>query len=151
VVVLALADVDAAAAAADDDARAALADAQTGVGPRLARGDDADQRGARIAFRIGAVVLVPDVVAVERRHVVVRHRRHRRRDAAAELGRVEVGDGARAAAAAGDALPEAFAADTERRDDADAGDDDPWLRHAVAYHMRRKNDRTLQMEWRCNI
>ena len=126
VVVLPLADVDAAAAAADDDAGVRLADAQAGVGPRLARGDDADQRGARVALRIRAVVLIPDIVALERRHVVDGDGRDRRRDAAAEVRRVEVGDRARAAAAAGDVLPEALAADAEGRHDADAGDDDPW-------------------------
>ena len=36
-----------------------LGDAQPGVGPRLARGDDADQRRARVALRIGAVARDP--------------------------------------------------------------------------------------------
>ena len=75
IVVLPLADVDAAAAAADHDAGVRLADRQPGVVPRLARGDHADQRGARIALRIGAVVRVPDVVAVDR----AAHRRSSRR------------------------------------------------------------------------
>ena len=42
--VLSLADIDPPAAAADDDARARLADAQAGVAPGFARGDDADER-----------------------------------------------------------------------------------------------------------
>ena len=58
------------------------------------------------------------------RHIVDRHAGDRRGDAAGEIGRVELGDRARAAAAAADAVPEALAADAERRDDADAGDDD---------------------------
>ena len=60
VVVLPLADVDAAAAAADDHAGARLAGAEAGVVPRFARGDDADQRRARIALRIGAMLGDPD-------------------------------------------------------------------------------------------
>ena len=124
VVVLPLADVDAAAAAADDDAGVRLADPQAGVSPRFARGDDADQRGARIALRIGAIVRVPDVVAARAPARRRSSRRHRRGDAAGELRRVELRDGARAAAAAADVIPEALAADAERRDDADAGDHD---------------------------
>ena len=49
-----------------------------------------------------------------------------------ELRRVELGDRARAAAAAADVLPETLAADAERRDDADAGDDDARLSHDTA-------------------
>src|SRR5207248_3172402 len=45
-------------------------------------------------------------------------------DAAAEPRRVELRDRARAAAASRHALPEALAPDAERRDDADARDDD---------------------------
>jgi hypothetical protein len=41
---------------------------------------------------------------------------------------VEIGDGARGAAAAADAGPEAFAPDAVRRDDTDAADDYPWNR-----------------------
>ena len=89
VVVLPFADVDAAAAAADDDAGVRLADAQAGIGPRFARGDDADERGARVALGIGAVARVPDVVALERRHIVDRDAGDGRRDAAGELRRVE--------------------------------------------------------------
>ena len=100
VVVLPLAHVDAAAAAADDDARSRLADGETGVGPGFPRGDDADERRARVPLRIRPVIGIPQVVAVERRHVGDRHRRHRRGDAAAEIGGVESGDGARTAAAA---------------------------------------------------
>jgi len=73
---------------------------------------------------IRPVIGIPQVVAVERRHVGDRHRRHRRGDAAAEIGGVESGDGARAAAAAAHVIPEPFAADAERRDGADAGNDD---------------------------
>ena len=102
-----------------------LADAQPGVGPGLARGDDADQRGARVALGIGAVAGVRRSSSPSSaRHVVDRHAGDRRRDAAREVRRVELGDGARAAAAAADALPEPLAADAERRDDADAGDHD---------------------------
>ena len=50
VLVLPLADVDAAAAAADDHAGVGLTGAQPGVAPRLAAGDHAEERGARIAF-----------------------------------------------------------------------------------------------------
>ena len=65
VLVLLFADVDAAAAAADEHAGAGLARAQSGIAPRFARGDHAEQRRARIALRIGAPVLI--VVAIERR------------------------------------------------------------------------------------
>ena len=132
IVVLPFADVDAAAAAADDHAGVRLGDAQPGVDPRLARRDHADQRRPRVALRIGAVALVPDIVALDRRHIVDGHRRHRRGDAAAELRRVEVGDRPRRAAAAADVIPEALATDAERRHHADAGDDNPG--HACLLH-----------------
>ncbi len=69
--------------------------------------------------------------------VVDRDGRDRRRDAAGELGRIEVGDRARSAAATADVLPEPLAADAERRHDADAGDDDPRSRRMThsAYTM----------------
>src|SRR5439155_3984659 len=102
-----------------------LADLQTGVTPGLARRDHADQRRARIAFGIGAVAGIPDVVAVERGHVADRDVRDRRGDATGEIRGVEFGDGAGTARAAADRLPEPLAADAKRRDDADAGDDDP--------------------------
>ena len=124
VVIVPLADVDPAAAAADHDAGVRLGDRQPRVGPRLARGDHADQRGARVALRIGAVVVVPDVVAAHRRHVVQRDAGDRRRHLAGELRRVELGDRARGAAAAADVIPEALAADAERRHHADSRDDD---------------------------
>ena len=63
VLVLLLADVDPAAAAADQHARARLARAQAGIAPRLARGNDAEQRRARVPLRIGASVLI--VIALE--------------------------------------------------------------------------------------
>ena len=124
VVVLPFADVDPAAAAADHDTSVRLADAQSGVRPRLARRDDADERRARIALRIRAIARIPHVVAVERRHVVDRDAGHGRRDAASELRRVELRDRARRAAAAADRVPEALASDAVRRDDADPRDDD---------------------------
>src|SRR5439155_16157160 len=123
VVVLALADVDAAAAAANHDAGARLADLQVRVAPRFARGDHGDQRRARITFRIGAISGIPNIVALERRHVVDRDVGRRRRDTTGEIRDVKIGDGARAAAAAADVFPEAFAPHAERRDDADAADD----------------------------
>src|SRR5207247_1768729 len=55
IVVLALADVDAAAAAADHDAGVRLRDAQPRIGPGLARRDDADERRAGVALRVGAL------------------------------------------------------------------------------------------------
>ena len=125
VVVLTLPDVDAAAAAADDDPGARLRDAKRRVAPRLARRDDGDERRARIALGIGAVARVPDIVALERRHIVDRHVADRRGDATGEIGCIEVGDGARPAAPLAHVLPEALTADAERRDDADTGDDDP--------------------------
>ena len=125
VVVLALADVDAAAAAADEHAGARLVDPQAGVVPRLARGDDADERGARIALRIGAAARSSQMSSpLERRHVVDGDAAAPAPRPAGELRRVELGDRARAAAAAADVVPEPLAADAERRDDADAGDDD---------------------------
>ena len=130
VVVLPLADVDAAAAAADDHAGARFADAQPGVVPGLARGDHADQRGASnsacgSARCSGSRVSSPSTAG----SIVDGHARDRRGDATGESRRVEIGDRAGAAAAAADVLPEAFAADAERRDDADAGDDHTRVRH----------------------
>src|SRR5438874_568796 len=78
----------------------------------------------RVAFRIGAVVGGPDIVARERRHLVHRDVAHRGGDAARELGRVELGDRAGPAAAAAHRVPEPFAPDAERRHDADPGDHD---------------------------
>ena len=76
-------------------------------------------------LRIGAAVSV--LVALERRGIVDRDRRHPGRHLAG-IGRdVELRDGLRAAAAAADVLPEPLAADAERRHDADAGDDDAGL------------------------
>ncbi len=124
VVIVPLADVDPAAAAADHDAGIRLRDLQSGIRPGFARGDHADERGARVALGIGAVGDIPDVVASQRRHVVDRHAGDRRRDLAVEVRRVELGDRARAAAAAADVIPEALAADAERRHHADARDDD---------------------------
>src|SRR5262249_53393891 len=131
VVVLTLADVDAAAARADHDAGIRFADRQPGVGPRFTRGDDADERRARVALRIRAVSRIPQTVAPGRRHAVDRHRRHGRGDAAAQIGRIELADRARAAAAAADAFPEALAAHAERRDDADARNHDAGMHGAV--------------------
>ena len=65
------------------------------------------------------------IVAVERREIVDRHAADGRGDAAREAARVEVGDGARAAAAAADALPEPLAADAEGRHDPDSCYRDP--------------------------
>src|SRR5689334_10418928 len=70
--VLPLTDVDAAAPAANNDAGARLADLEPRIGPRFASGDDPDERGARISFGIGAVVDVPEAVALEHWHVVNR-------------------------------------------------------------------------------
>ena len=127
VVVLPLADVDAAAAAADHDARAWLAEREPRIDPRFARGDHADQRRARVALRIGAVRLVPHIVALDRRHVVDRDAGHGRGDARRELRRVELGNRPRAAAAAADVLPETVAADAERRYHTDSRNDDSRL------------------------
>ena len=71
--VLPLADLDAAGAAADDDAGARLAEAQAGVDPGLARGDDAGQRRPRIAARIGVI----GAGARRRRRRSTAHRRSR--------------------------------------------------------------------------
>src|SRR5262249_13777426 len=111
VVVLPLADVDAAAAAANHYARARLADAQTGVDPGFTRRDDADERRTRVALRVGAIVVVPDIVAVDGRHVADRDALNGRGHAAAEVGRVEGADGARRAAAGGQTVPEPLSAD----------------------------------------
>jgi hypothetical protein len=51
--VLPLGDVDAASAAADEHAGARLVEAQAGVVPGLAGGDDGNERRARIAPRVG--------------------------------------------------------------------------------------------------
>ena len=124
VVVLPLADVDAASPAADDDAGSRLADPQARVGPRLARRDHRDERRARIPFGIGAIARVPDIVALDRLHVLDADSRHRRRHLAGEPGSVELGDRARAAAAAADVIPESLPSHPKRRDDANARDND---------------------------
>ena len=101
---------------------------QPGVVPGFARRDDADERGARVALRIGAIARIPVVVAVERRHVVDRHAGTGAATRQANPSASNSVDRAGAAAAAADVLPEPLAADAERRDDADAGDDDAWSR-----------------------
>jgi hypothetical protein len=73
--VLPLADLDAAGAAADDDAGARLAEAQAGVDPGLARGDDAGQRRPRVAPRIRVVGAGRGVDAVDARRVTDRRSR----------------------------------------------------------------------------
>src|SRR5215208_5567246 len=52
------------------------------------------------------------------------HRWYRRRDPARDVGDVELGDGACAAHAPADVIPEALTADAKARGDADAGDHD---------------------------
>ena len=79
VLVLLLADIDAAAAAANQYARVGLSCTQARVAPRLARGDGAKQRGSRIAPGIRVPFLV--IVTVDRRRIVHRYRRHPRGDA----------------------------------------------------------------------
>ena len=98
---------------------------KAGIVPRLACGDDAEQRGPRIALRIGTAAVF--LVAVEGRRIPDGDRRHPGGHLAG-IGRdVELRDGLRAAAAAADVLPEPLAADAERRHDADAGDHDAGL------------------------
>ena len=128
ILVLLLADVDAAAAAADDHAGVRLADAQAGVVPGLARRDHAEQRGARIALRIGASSVAASLASRQ-----WRARRCRREAPAPRPGR----DRSRASNSviarvplrpAADRVPEHLATDAERRHDADAGDRDArWL------------------------
>src|SRR6188474_744781 len=74
VFVLTLPDVDAAAAGADHDAGSTLAGAQSRIAPRLACGNDTEQRGARIALRIRPAVLF--AVTVEGRSVGDRYGRN---------------------------------------------------------------------------
>ena len=122
-VVLPLGDVDAARAAADEDPRARFVEPQPGILPRLRRGDDGDERGTRIPAGIGPgtpFVAVAAGAPGQRWRIVDGERGHRRRDRAGKGGRVELGDGARGAAATADVRPEPFAADAVRGDDADA-------------------------------
>jgi hypothetical protein len=112
ILVLLLADVDAAATAADDDAGARLTCAKPRIAPRLARRDHAKQRRARVAPRIGAPILL--IVAIECRRVVYRHQRHPPRHAARVRGHVELRDGFGAADTAADVLPVTLAANAER-------------------------------------
>src|SRR5205814_194678 len=105
----AFADIDPTAPAADYHAGIGLANAESGIGPRLSCRNDGNERRARIPFRIRAVRLIPDVVAVERRHVRESDRWHRGGDSAAEIGRVELSNRPGAAAPRRDTLPETLA------------------------------------------
>ena len=99
VLVLALADVDAAATAADDHAGIGLGEAEAGVVPGFTRGHHAEERRPRVAPGIGAGLTRAEL-AVERgggRNVDGRHRRGH----PAGIGRhVEFGNRPRAALAA---------------------------------------------------
>ena len=130
VVVLALADVDSAAAAADDNAGAVLADAQAGVVPRFPRRDDRDERGSRVPLGIGTVVGIPDVIAVECRHIVDRDAAHRRRDAAGDRV-LEFVEDADSAVSTADVVPETLPPDAERRHDTDTGNGHAWKHRVV--------------------
>src|SRR6185295_17804201 len=110
IVVLALADVDAAPAAADDHAGVGLADGQPCIHPRFASRDDADEGSLRIALRIGPVAGVPDVVARDGRDIVYRHARDLCGHLTPEVGGVETSDRPGAAATSADRIPKPFAA-----------------------------------------
>src|SRR6185436_5667097 len=122
VLVLLLADIDAAAPAADDHSGPRLSRAQPGIAPRLAGRNHAEQRGARVPSRIGAALLV--VIAVERGRVIDRHGRHPSSHTTRVRRDIELRDGPGAADAAADVIPVPLAADAERRHNADACDDD---------------------------
>ena len=89
-------------------------------------------------YRFGIRVPILVAVAFERHASVDRDRRHPRRDLARIRRHVELGDGVGSAAAAADVIPVALAADAERRDHADAGDDDAGGRRCRhrPYNMR---------------
>ena len=132
VLVLLLTDIYASAAAANQHAGIGLSCAKARVAPRLARGDDAEQRCPRIALRIRVPSLI--IVTVDRRCIVYRHRRHPRGHAARRGGDIELCDCPGSADAAVHVIPVALASHAERRDNADAGNDDTGLpagRHAV--------------------
>jgi hypothetical protein len=129
VAVLLLADVDAAATAADDDPGPRRAHAEPGIVPGFAAGDHAEERGARVALRVGARLPALRGLAVEGERGSHVHGRHGRRDLRRVARHIELRDGARAAHAARDMVPETLTADAERRDDADAGDDDARCAH----------------------
>src|SRR5690606_6607837 len=106
--VLALGDVDPPRATPDDHASARLVEPKPGVVPGLARGDDGDQRRARVAAWIRPAARLPAIAGpdVDRGGVVDADLGHGRRDLAGERRTVELGDAAGGAAAAADLPPE---------------------------------------------
>src|SRR6185437_3388799 len=118
VLVLLLADIDAAAAAADQDAGVRLPRAQACVAPRFAPRDDAEQRCPRVALRVRSPVEV--IVTVEWQRGIDRKRRDGCGDAARIRRCVELGDRARPADTATDVAPETITAGAERRHHADS-------------------------------
>ncbi len=140
-VVLPLGDVDSAGAAADKDAGVGLGDTKAGIPPRLGCRDDADERRARIAPRIGpSTALCAQRAGCDRHRILDGDRRHRRGDCAAVRRGVELGDGARGAAAVLDVVPEPLAPDAEGRHNADAGDRDRRSGHVHHSRKRLTND-----------
>ena len=131
------------------DAGVRFGDAQPGVGPRLARGDDADQRRPRVALRIGARLAsqMSSPSSAGTSSIVTAGT-----GAATRQGNrgVELGDRARAAAAAAHVVPEALATDTERRDDADAGDDDARRVVMLSHYNTVAESRPLGRSARCS-
>ena len=121
VFMLLLADVDAAATAANEHAGAGLPGAQARVAPGFSRGDDAEERRARVCFGSASIVIV---VTIELWRVGNRHQWDPRRNLAGIARDVELRDCARAAAAAAHVLPEPLAPDTERRHHTDAANGD---------------------------
>ena len=119
--VLLLTDVDPAAPAADDHARPGFAGAEAGVAERLARGNHAEERRPGVPPRIGAALQF--LVALETGRVFHRDRRDPGGYLAGRGRDVELRDSPRGALAAREAFPVTVAANPERRNDADAGDD----------------------------
>ncbi len=112
ILILPLADVDAAAAAADEDPGICFTGAKPRVLPGLARGQHTVERGARIVPRIGASVLF--AIAVERRRLIDRNGRNPRSDAAGICGDVELCDCLGGARPAAHVVPETLAPEAER-------------------------------------
>ena len=121
-----------------------LADAKSGVVPRFARGDHAEQRRARVALRIARVRRDSSSPSSARRVFDRRPAAPARRRG---TGYVEASNSVMARVplhAAADVVPEAVAAGAERRDDADAGDDDARRARWTAwrhYNTGRATDR----------
>jgi hypothetical protein len=117
-----LRNVDASGAGPDEHSRTRLAESQTRILPRLARGDHRDQGRLGVPPRIrpGPLRARRNCALGDHHRLVYGDRRNWRGDSARKRRGIEIEDVARGAAATADKAPEPIAADAIRRHDADA-------------------------------